>query len=175
MSSRILVTGAGGFIPHHLVARLKREGHWVRGVDIKWPEYEPSPADEFEILDLRQWEACARATEGVDLVYSLAAAICRKVALASDGGEIDIWGDGEQTRSFMYIDDCVEGLLRLMASDCRDPLNLGTDEMVTINELVDIACEVAGKELRKRYDLTKPQGVRGRNSVHAPLRPLLRW
>jgi GDP-D-mannose 3', 5'-epimerase len=293
---RLLVTGAGGFIGHHLVCRLKAEGHWVRGVDLKHPEYETSPADEFEVLDLRKADNCLLATRGgIDEVYNLAAdmggigyitafhagisrnnilinahmleaarqngvkrflfsssacvynqskqkdpevkplreedaypadpepgygweklfaeelcryyykdygfetrivrfhnvygplgtyeggkekapaAISRKVAAAADGGEIEIWGDGEQTRSFMLVDDCVEGLIRIMASDYRDALNLGTDELVTINELVDIICNIAGKRLTKRHDLTGPQGVRGRNSDNTLLRKVLGW
>ena len=92
------------------------------------------------------------------------AAISRKVALASDGDEIEIWGDGKQTRSFMYIDDCVEGLIRIMTSPFHEPLNLGMSTMVTIDELVDLVSKIAGKRLIKPYDLTKPQGVRGRNS-----------
>jgi GDP-D-mannose 3',5'-epimerase len=103
------------------------------------------------------------------------AAISRKVALTHDGGEIEVWGDGEQTRSFMYIDDCVEGLRRIMASDCRDALNLGTDELVTINQLVDIISDIAGKRLVKRHNLTGPQGVRGRNSDNSLLRRVLGW
>ena len=295
-ASRILVTGAGGFIGHHLVKRLKAEGNWVRGADIKAPEYESSAADEFEILDLRQYEHCELATRGgVDHVYNLAAdmggigyitaylanisrnnilinvnmleasrqngvkrflfsssacvyaqskqlspevtplveedaypadpepgygweklfaeelckyyrhdyrlatyavrfhnvygplgtfeggkekapaAISRKVALARDGGEIEIWGDGEQTRSFMYVDDCVEGLLRLMASQHHDALNLGTDRLVTINQLVDLVSTVADKKLVMRHDLSKPQGVRGRNSDNTRLKQVLRW
>jgi GDP-D-mannose 3', 5'-epimerase len=283
-TGRILVTGAGGFIAHHLVKRLKADGHWVRGADIKLPEYEPSPADEFEVLDLRNYESCLLATRGgIDHVYNLAAdmggigyitfyladisrnnilintnmleasrrnavkrflfsssacvyaqskqlspdvtplaeedaypadpepgygweklfaeelckyyrhdhhlqtycvrfhnvygplgtfdggkekapaAVSRKVALARDRGEIEIWGDGEQTRSFMYVDDCVEGLVRLMASDYHDPLNLGTDRLISINALVDLVSSIADKRLSKRHDLTKPQGVRGRN------------
>lgn len=293
--NRILVTGAGGFIGHHLVKRLKAEGHWVRGVDLKLPEYEGTAADEFRTLDLRLWPDCLEAAREVDQVYNLAAdmggigyitasladiarnnvlinahmleasrlkgvsrflfsssacvyagyrqkeaevaplkeedaypadpepgygweklyteelcryywkdyrfetrivrfhnvygplgtyeggkekapaAICRKVALAEDGGEIEIWGDGLQTRSFMYIDDCVEGLLRLMGSDYREPINLGTDEMVTINRLVDLTCAVAGKHLAKRHDPSKPQGVRGRNSENSRLRKVLGW
>jgi len=103
------------------------------------------------------------------------AAISRKVALTHDGGEIEVWGDGEQTRSFMYVDDCVEGLTRLMASDYREPLNLGTDQMVSVNELVDLIARVAGKRIRKRHDLSKPQGVRGRNSDNHRLREVLGW
>ena len=293
---RLLVTGAGGFIGHHLVKRLKLDGHWVRGVDIKYPEYEVTASDAFEILDLRKVENCLLATRGgIDEVYNLAAdmggiayitsyladisrnnilinahmleasrqngvkrflfsssacvynqskqqdaaviplreedahpadpepgygweklfaeelcryyykdygfetrivrfqnvygplgtyeggkekapaAICRKVALTEENGEIEVWGDGEQTRSFMLVDDCLEGLIRIMASDYRDALNLGTDELVTINELVDIICDIAGKRLTKRHDLTGPQGVRGRNSDNTLLRKVLGW
>ena len=103
------------------------------------------------------------------------AAISRKVALASDGDAIEIWGDGEQTRSFMYVDDCVEGLLRLMASDYAEPLNLGTDRLVTINQLVTIVSGIAGKRLVKLHDPQKPQGVRGRNSDNARLAMVLGW
>lgn len=293
---RILVTGAGGFIGHHLVNRLKDEGYWVRGADLKLPEYEASRADEFEILDLRRYDSCLQATRGqIDHVYNLAAdmggigyisashaeiaknnilinthmleaarlnvvtrflfsssacvyagykqkdtditplreedaypadpepgygweklfseelcryfrrdhdldtrivrfhnvygplgtyeggkekapaAIARKVALASDGGEIEVWGDGKQTRSFMYIDDCLEGLVRLMNSTYHEPLNLGTSEMISINGLVDLMSTIAAKRLVKRYDLTKPQGVRGRNSDNSRLLDVLGW
>ena len=294
-SQRILVTGAGGFIGHHLVTRLKKDGFWVRGVDIKRPEYAASDADEFEVLDLREYENCLQATRGIDRVYNLAAdmggigyitanhadisrnnilinahmleasrhnavtrflfsssacvyagykqkdanveplkeedaypadpepgygweklyaeelcryfrkdhkletrivrfhnvygplgtyeggkekapaAISRKVALTPDGSNIEIWGDGEQTRSFMHVDDCVEGLLRIMASDYHEPLNLGTDELVTINGLVDMISKIAGKKFKKVHDLTKPQGVRGRNSDNSRLRSVLGW
>jgi nucleoside-diphosphate-sugar epimerase len=293
---RALVTGAGGFIGHHLVKRLKHDGHWVRGVDLKLPEYEPSAADEFDLLDLRRYDSCLQATRGgIDHVYNLAAdmggigyitvyhadiarnnvlinahmleaarlngicrflfsssacvyaqskqgdpsvtplreqdaypadpepgygweklfteelcryykqdhgfgtrivrfhnvygpmgaykggkekapaAISRKVALAAYGGEIEIWGDGKQTRSFMYIDDCVEGLIRLMASDYSEPLNLGTDQLITISALVDLVCEIAGKRLKKCFCPSKPQGVRGRNSDNTLLRKVLGW
>jgi nucleoside-diphosphate-sugar epimerase len=103
------------------------------------------------------------------------AAISRKIALIADGGEIDVWGDGEQTRSFMYVDDCVEGIHRIMESGYGKPLNLGTDELVTINELVDIVAAAAGKQVRKRHDLSQPQGVRGRNSDNSRLREILGW
>jgi nucleoside-diphosphate-sugar epimerase len=295
MAARILVTGAGGFIGHHLVNRLRAEGNWVRGVDIKEPEFEATSANEFLMLDLRHWENCLEATRDVDQVYNLAAdmggigyitafmadisrnnilinshmleasrlndvqkflfsssacvyaqykqrtpdvtplkeedahpadpepgygweklfteklceyyahdygfetrtvrfhnvygplgtydggrekspaAICRKVAIANDGSEIEVWGDGHQTRSYMYVDDCVEGLIRLMASEHRDPLNLGTDELISINGLVDLVAQIAGKRILKRHDLTKAQGVRGRNSDNSRLREVLGW
>ena len=295
MSKSILVTGAGGFIGHHLVTSLKEKGYWVRGVDIKEPEYSKSNADQFEILDLRRWDSCLQATRGIEEVYNLAAdmggigyitefladiarnntlinahmleasrmngisrffyassaciypgylqesadvaplkesdaypadpeegygweklymeklcqyythdygmetrvarfhnvygplgtydggkekapaAICRKVALAKDGGEIEIWGDGNQTRSFMYIDDCIEGIYRITRSDFSQPLNLGMDVMITVNELVDLISEIAGKSLLKKHDITKPQGVRGRNSDNSKLNEVLNW
>jgi len=103
------------------------------------------------------------------------AAICRKIALASDGGEIEVWGDGNQTRSYCYIAACVEGIDRLMRSDFREPLNLGSDRLVTVNALVDIVAKVAEKSIRRRHDLTKPQGVRGRNSDNTKLRETLKW
>jgi GDP-D-mannose 3',5'-epimerase len=295
MSAKVLVTGAGGFIGHHLVSYLKTRGYWVRGVDIKHPEFAPTEAQDFQLLDLRYWENCLKATAGIDEVYALAAnmggigfiesnkaiivrdntminihtieaaracgvkrllytssacvypgylqkdanvtplkeedaypadaedgygweklymertcrhyredfgldtrivrfhniygplgtydggrekspaAVCRKVAIASDGDAIEVWGDGNQTRSYCYIDDCVEGIFRLMQSDYADPLNLGTDRLFSINELVDIAANLAGKRIRKQYDLTKPQGVRGRNSNNDRLRKILGW
>jgi GDP-D-mannose 3', 5'-epimerase len=103
------------------------------------------------------------------------AAMCRKVALAEDGGEIEIWGDGEQTRSFCYVDDCVEGIVRLMRSDYRDPLNLGTDRMVTINELARAVIEISGKRDLALKHIEGPQGVRGRNSDNTRLREVLGW
>jgi nucleoside-diphosphate-sugar epimerase len=92
------------------------------------------------------------------------AALCRKIARANDDDEIEVWGDGDQTRSFMHVDDCVEGIHRIAQGNYHEPLNLGRDRMVTINELIDIIAKIAGKNIRKRHDLTKPQGVRGRNS-----------
>lgn len=103
------------------------------------------------------------------------AAICRKIALANDGDEIEVWGDGKQTRSYNYVSDCVEGIHRLMRSDHREPLNLGQDRMISIDELVDIVAKIAGKTIHKRYDLTKPQGVRGRNSDNTRLNKVLGW
>jgi len=293
---RILVTGAGGFIGHHLVKRLKKDGHWVRGADLKLPEYETSPADEMEVLDLRRIEDCLLATRGgIDEVYNLAAdmggigyitanhadisrnnilinahmldasykngvkrflfsssacvynqakqkdpnvtalkeedaypadpepgygweklfaeelcryyykdfafetrivrfhnvygplgtyeggkekapaAISRKVALCEDGGDIEIWGDGKQTRSFMYIDDCTLGTQMLTESDIREPLNLGSDELVTINQLVDIVEDIAGIKLKRNYNLSAPKGVNGRNSDNTRIQQELGW
>ena len=103
------------------------------------------------------------------------AAISRKVALAADGDAIDIWGDGLQTRSFTYVDDCVEGIYRIMRSEHARPLNLGSDRLVTIDELVDLVSSIAGKSLVKKHDLTKPQGVRGRNSDNEECRAVLGW
>lgn len=103
------------------------------------------------------------------------AAICRKVAQAEDGGEIEVWGDGEQTRSFCYIDACLEGIWRLVHSDFAEPLNIGSDELVTINGLIDMVCDIAGKTVRRCHDLSKPQGVRGRNSDNTRIRQVLGW
>jgi GDP-D-mannose 3', 5'-epimerase len=105
------------------------------------------------------------------------AAICRKIIRAQLDGvdEIEIWGDGEQTRSFMYIDDCVSGTLRLMESDVRDPINLGSDELVSINQLVSIVEEIAGVKLKRKYNLGAPKGVRGRNSDNTKIKKELGW
>ena len=103
------------------------------------------------------------------------AAICRKVAAAKKEDEIEVWGDGKQTRSYCYIDDCVEAIYRVMQSDYHGPINLGQERMITIDELVDIVASVAGKKIRKRYDLTKPQGVRGRNSDNTKVKGILKW
>lgn len=103
------------------------------------------------------------------------AALCRKIALAKDGDAIEVWGDGEQLRSYNYIDDCVEGIYRLMRSDFPGPLNLGTDRAVSVNEMIDIIAKIAGKTIRKKYDLSKPQGVRARNSDNTKLREVLGW
>jgi nucleoside-diphosphate-sugar epimerase len=294
--TKILVTGAGGFIGSFLVSSLKQKGYWVRGVDIKKPEYSKSDADEFEVLDLRRWDNCLQATHGINEVYALAAdmggmgfisanhsrilynnslinlhtleaarfngvnrylytssaciypehlqssadvtalkesdaypafpqdaygweklvterlcnhyredfgletrivrfhnifgplgtweggrekapaAMCRKVAYAKLTGqrEIEIWGDGEQTRSFCYIDDCVVGIQKLMHSDFHQPLNLGQDRMVTINQLADMVSSIAGVKLAKRH-IFGPQGVRGRNSDNTLLNKTLDW
>ncbi len=105
------------------------------------------------------------------------AAICRKVAIASltGGSTIDVWGDGQQTRSFMYVDDCVEGMRRIIGSDLRQPVNLGSDELVTINGLVDIVSDIAGVRLERVHDLSAPQGVRGRNSDNTMIQRELGW
>jgi nucleoside-diphosphate-sugar epimerase len=292
---RVLVTGAGGFIGHHLVTYLKERGYWVRGLDVKYPEYTDVDADEFELLDLRRRDDALLATRGVDQVYALAAdmggmgfisgnhatilhnnalinlhtieaarlhgverylysssacvypehlqddaavtplreedaypakpqdaygwekliserlceyytdehgmetrivrfhnvfgpygtydggrekapaALCRKVAQARPGGVVEIWGDGEQTRSFCYVDDCIEGIYRIMQSDYREPLNLGTDRMVTINELARIVIDISGKRDLELVHVEGPQGVRGRNSDNSRLREVLGW
>ncbi len=292
---KVLIAGAGGFIGHHLANYLKKKGYWVRGADLKVAEFEPTAADEFKILDLRERSNCMIACQGVDEVYQLAAdmggigyitayhakifrnnslinlnmleaarlnqvrkylytssaciypqylqnredvialkeedaypadaepgygweklfselacryyredhglqthivrfhnifgplgaydggrekspaAICRKIALAKPEDEIEVWGDGKQTRSYCFIDDCIEGLYRLMHSEYHDPLNLGQDRLISVNELVDIVARIAGKKIGKRYDPTKPEGVRGRNSDNTKLRAVLKW
>lgn len=294
--SSVLVTGAGGFIGNYLVSYLKKQGYWVRGADRKYPDFKPTEADEFQLLDLRRRENCLRATRDIDEVYALAAdmggmgyissnnskilrnnqlintytldaatengakrylytssacvyptylqdvtevsplreedaypampedaygweklvserlctyygqdygigvriarfhnifgpygtwtggrekapaALCRKVAVAklTNNPEIEIWGDGKQTRSFCYIDDCVTGIYKLMRSDYQEPLNLGQDRMVAVNELADIIASAAGITIGKKH-ISGPQGVRGRNSDNSRLRRVLGW
>jgi len=103
------------------------------------------------------------------------AALCRKVALALNPGEIEIWGDGKQSRSFCYIDDCLEGTFKLMESDFREPLNIGSDRLVTIDELADIIIKISGKKLTKKYNTSAPQGVRGRNADLTLVKKILGW
>lgn len=103
------------------------------------------------------------------------AALCRKIALVEDGGEIEIWGDGKQTRSFCFIDDCLEGTYQLMESDYDNPLNIGSDRLVTIDQLADIIANIAGKKMSKKHLLDKPQGVRGRNSDNTLCKKILNW
>ena len=317
-----LVLGAGGFIGSHMVKRLKSEGYWVRGVDLKRPEYSVTEADEFIQGDLRDIEFVRRVLEfrGVrgnfyhsvpyrlvgsfDEIYQFAAdmggagfvftgendadimhnsvqinlnvlecqrkqneakdtnhtkifysgsacmypehnqldpdnpdcreesaypadpdseygweklfserlyfaynrnygipvrvaryhnifgpegtwdggrekspaAICRKVAHLPDvGGAIEVWGDGQQTRSYLYIDECIEATRRLMDSDFMGPVNIGSEEMVRINELVEIVSKVAGKPVQRRHKLDAPLGVRGRNSNNDLIRSMLGW
>lgn len=293
---RVLVCGAGGFIGGHLVKRLKAEGYWVRGVDLKNHEFAQSPADEFILGDLRDQDVARDAVRGMEDVYQLAAemggagyiftgehdaevmhnsatinlnvvdagwragvkrffysssaciypeynqrdpqnpkcsedsaypaspdseygweklfserlylsymrnygvpvhiarfhnifgpegtwtggrekapaAISRKVAEARPDGEIEIWGDGEQTRSFLYVDECVEGVRRLMESNETGPFNIGSEEMVTINQLARLIMNVAGKKLRIRH-IAGPLGVRGRNSDNRLIADRLGW
>lgn len=298
MKKRALVCGAGGFIGSHLVERLKGEGYWVRGVDLKYPEFGKTAADDFIIGDLRDQVVCKKITDDVrfDELYQLAAdmggagyvftgdhdadimhnsatinlnmversritgvgkifysssacmypkynqedpdnpkccedsaypaqpdseygweklfservylaylanynlevhiarfhnifgpqgswndgrekapaALCRKIAQAEGDGEIEIWGDGKQTRSFLYIDECLEGIRRLMESDFIGPVNVGSEEMVTINRLAEMIMEIAGKKLRIRH-IEGPQGVRGRNSDNRLISQKLGW
>jgi len=291
-----LVLGAGGFIGGHLVKRLKREGFWVRGVDLKFHEHAATEADDFVIGDLRD-QSFARSVidRPFDEVYQLAAdmggagyiftgdhdadimhnsatinlnvldalhkrnirvfysssacmypaynqedpdnpncseasaypaapdseygweklfserlyltygrnygmqtrvaryhnifgpegtwkdgkekapaAVCRKVASARSGDAIDIWGDGKQTRSFLYVDECVEGTIRLMRSDFTGPVNIGSEEMVTIDTLVDVVSDIAGKRIEKNH-IPGPVGVRGRNSDNRLIQERLGW
>ena len=294
---KVLVCGAGGFIGSHMVIRLKKEGFWVRGIDLKYPEFSNTEADDFIMGDLRDPYICRQAVDQrFDEVYQFAAdmggagfvftgendadimhnsglinlnildachkrnvkrifysssaciypeynqmdpdnpkcaedsvypadpdsdygweklfserlylafhrnfgmevriaryhnifgpegswndgrekapaAMCRKVAMAEDGGEIEIWGDGEQTRSFLFIDECLEGTLRLTRSDWTGPVNIGSDEMVTINQLSYMAMEIAGKKLTKKH-IPGPLGVRGRNSDNRLIYEKLGW
>lgn len=294
---KIAVLGAGGFIGSHMVKRLKSEGHWVRGVDLKMPDFAMSEADQFIVGDLRNPRIVEEVLKDIDEVYQFAAdmggagyiftgehdadvmhnsslininvaawsrihgieklfysssacmypqdiqedsnnpglkesdaypgnpdseygweklfserlflayqrnyglnvriarfhnifgpegtykggkekapaAICRKVAEAKDGDVIEIWGDGEQTRSFLYIDECIEGVRRLMESDFTGPVNIGSSEMVSINELAQLTMIIANKKLKVKHDLTRPQGVRGRNSDNTLINQKLGW
>lgn len=295
-----LVCGAGGFIGSHLVKRLKSEGYWVRGVDLKEPEFAKTEADDFMVKDLRNKSCCTTAltlddiNKKVDEVYQLAAdmggagyiftgehdadvmhnsaqinlnfahlnekykkifysssacmypeynqldpnnpnceessaypanpdseygweklfserlylsyhrnygvdvriarfhnifglegswnngkekapaAMCRKVAEANDNDTIEIWGDGEQTRSFLYIDECLEGIRRLMDGEWTGPVNIGSEEMVTINQLVSYVSEIANKTINVKH-IDGPLGVRGRNSDNTLIQKMLGW
>jgi len=293
---RALVCGAGGFIGGHLVKSLKKNGAWVRGVDLKYHEFSETHADEFIKADLRDVKVCGEAVQGIDEVYQLAAdmggagyiftgehdaavmrnsatinlnmleacriagvkkifysssaciypeynqmdpnnpkcseesaypaapdseygweklfserlylsykrnygmevhiarfhnifgpegtwrggrekapaAMCRKVAETPDGGEIEMWGDGKQTRSFLYIDECLEGVRRLMESGFEGPVNIGSEEMVSINRLAEMTMEMAGKRLSIRH-IPGPLGVRGRNSDNRLIYDRLGW
>ena len=293
---RMLVCGAGGFIGGHLVKRLKSEGHWVRGVDLKHNEFSPSAADDFLIGDLRDPKIVEKVVSDVDIVYQLAAdmggagyiftgdhdadvmhnsatinlnvayyaqkagiekifysssacmypeynqldpdnpkcseesaypaapdseygweklfserlylsfhrnynlevrvarfhniygpegtwtggkekapaAMCRKVAEANEGGEIEVWGDGKQTRSFLFIEDCIDAVQALMASDFTGPVNIGSEEMISINNLAKMVTEIADKDLAIK-NIPGPTGVRGRNSDNKLIKEKLGW
>jgi len=293
----ILVCGAGGFIGSHLVKKLKKEGNWVRGVDLKYPEFAPTEADDFVIGDLREQDVVRRVVDrGFDEVYQLAAdmggagfvftgdndadimhnsalinlnmleacwkrnvkkifysssaciypeynqedpdnpktaedsaypaapdseygweklfsermylafhrnygldvriarfhnifgpegswndgrekapaAFCRKVAVAEEGSVIEMWGDGKQTRSFLYIDECLKGVEQLMKSDFIGPVNIGSEEMVSINQLAEMIMNIAGKKLSIKH-IPGPLGVRGRNSDNKIIFKKLGW
>ncbi len=297
MANKALVCGAGGFIGSHLVKRLKREGHWVRGVDLHAPLFGETAADDFVVGDLTDPRLVARVLDqpfgevyqlaadmggagyiftgehdadvmhnsaGINLnvarqavqsrvqkifysssaciypernqmdpdnpdcseesaypaapdseygweklfserMYSAyhrnyglnvriarfhnifgpegtwcggrekaPAAICRKVAEAPDGGQIEIWGDGRQTRTFLYVDECLEGVRRLMDSEFTEPVNIGSDEMVSITELAQLTMQIASKPLRIRH-IDGPLGVRGRSSDNRLIREQLGW
>lgn len=294
---KALICGAGGFIGSHLVNRLKKESFWIRGVDLKHPEFAETKADDFVIGDLKDPQLCKSIVDQrFDEVYQLAAdmggagyiftgdndadimhnsalinlnileacfkrnvervfysssaciypeynqmdpdnpncaedsvypakpdseygweklfserlylafhknhgmevriaryhnifgpkgswcdgrekvpaALCRKVAQAPDQGEIEIWGDGNQTRSFLYIDECLEGSIKLMRSDFTGPVNIGSEEMVTINQLADMIISIAEKNLTKKH-IPGPLGVRGRNSDNRLIFEKLGW
>ena len=294
---KILVLGAGGFIGSHLVKRLKEEGNWVRAVDLKYPEFSQTIADEFIIGDLREQEVCRKIiTADIDEIYQLAAdmggagyiftgdhdadimhnsaiinlnvveqivsknikkvfysssacmypaynqedpdnplcseesaypaapdseygweklfservylslmrnygtqvriaryhnifgpegtwaggrekapaAMCRKIAEAQNGTHIEVWGDGKQTRSFLFINECVEATIRLMNSDFSGPVNIGSEEMVSINQLAQMIIEISGKDLSIK-NIAGPEGVRGRNSDNRLIREKLGW
>ena len=154
------MTGAGGFIGGHLVADLRRQGYEkIRAVDVKPLEewYQRSAGVENLSLDLNLKENCETVCKGAGEV------------------EIDIWGTGHQTRSFMYIDDCVEGVQKIHHSDILEPINLGSSELVSINRLVDSAEDIGGVKLKRTYDLGAPKGVAGRNSDNTLIQRYLHW
>jgi GDP-D-mannose 3', 5'-epimerase len=158
-NKRALVCGAGGFIGGHLVKRLKEEGYWVRGIDVHIARFHNIFGTEGTWTGGRE---------------KAPAAMCRKVAETPDGGEIEMWGDGEQTRSFLYVGECVEGARRLMESDFAGPVNIGSEEMVTINQLAQMTMDIAGKKLSVKH-IPGPLGVRGRNSDNKLIREKLGW
>ncbi len=168
-----LVCGGGGFIGRHLVKRLIKEGFGVRSVDLKSPEFSQTEADDFVIADLHHNIFGDEGT-WVGGREKAPAAICRKVAQALDGSAIEIWGDGEQTRSFLYIDECLEGTVRLIRANFTGPVNIGSEEMVSINQLADMIIKISGKKLDKTY-IDGPIGVRGRNSDNKLIQEKLGW
>lgn len=195
-SERVLITGGNGFIGSHLAKFLLLEGHFVRVVDLDSNSYMKGEYCSEELrLDLRSWKNCLAVTKGMDEVYNLAAnmggigfitevgaevmhdnsLINTYMLEASNPGEITLWGDGRQTRSFCHIDDCVRGTVMLMESACDKPMNIGSERLVTINELADMVIKISGKKISKTYDLDAPQGVRGRNADISLAQRVLGW
>lgn len=163
--AKILVLGADGFIGGHLVKRLKREGHWVRGVDLMLPRYSATEADDFVIGDLREADPCRLVVDTrVGEAYQLAA----------DMGGAGYIVTGANDAEIMFIDECLEGTLRLMRSSFSGPVNIGSEEMISINALAELMARIAGKRVGLRH-VRGPQGVRGRRSDNALIRETLGW
>jgi len=154
---RALVCGAGGFIGSHLVKRLKEEGYWVRGADLKKPEFSDTLADEFFLTDLREEENC-----GIVVSAPKEGQFLEVYQLAADGGTIEVWGDGSAMRAYTYVDDMLDGIRLLMESDLEDGVNIGRQEYVSVDQLVEVAARVAGKRVKIKH-AEGPVGVQARN------------
>src|ERR1700738_3281137 len=185
----LVVAGSGGFIGGHLVKKLREEGFQkIRAVDQKpiseW--YQVFDDVENYALDLSELDSCRTATKGAALVYNLAADMGGMGFIELNEAHAQrfnqhpppsscIWGDGHQTRSFMYIDDCVKGTRMIMDSNFAEPINLGSSELVSINQLVDIVEEIAGTKLTRKYTRVAPKGVNGRNSDNTLIQKIFHW